>query len=290
MNVAVASDIEQPSVLAARIDRLAEREKRLLQTASVIGKDFPEPLLAAVAELPANELKIALAALRRAEFIHDQALYPVVEYAFKHPLTQEVALGSLLQERRRHLHGAVASAIELETTDRPDESAALLAHHWKQAGAALTAARWHKRAAEWAGITNAAESLRHSERVRSLVRTLAHDSETLPLGVSACQGVLGLGWRLGTPTDEAAPVFEEGRQLAEESSDVRALAALNGTYAAVLGLVGGDSDEYVRYSRVSTRLADQTEDMGLQIAQRSFLGFGCAFAGLSSANIRSRLD
>ena len=76
------------AVLAARIDRLPERQKRLLQVASVIGKNFPEPpLLAAVAELPMDELKPALAALRRAEFIHERAHYPVIEYAFKHPLT-----------------------------------------------------------------------------------------------------------------------------------------------------------------------------------------------------------
>jgi len=80
------------AVLAARIDRLPEREKRLLQIAAVIGKDFAEPLLAGVAQLPNDELEAALAALRRAEFIHEQALYPVAEYAFKHPLTQEVAL------------------------------------------------------------------------------------------------------------------------------------------------------------------------------------------------------
>ena len=76
------------AVLAARIDRLPERQKRLLQVASVIGKNFPEPpLLAAVAELPMDELKPALAALRRAEFIHERAHYPVIAYAFKHPLT-----------------------------------------------------------------------------------------------------------------------------------------------------------------------------------------------------------
>jgi tetratricopeptide (TPR) repeat protein len=123
--------------------------------------------------------------------------------------------------------------------------------------------------------------------VRSLVRTLAHDSETLPLGVSACQGVLSLGWRLGTPTDEAARAFEEGRQLAEQSGDVQALAALNGIYGCVLGLVDGRSDEYVHYSRVSTRLADQTENVGLQIAQRAFLGFGCAFAGRLAEGLES---
>ncbi len=135
------------AVLAARIDRLADREKRLLQVASVIGKDFPEPLLAAVAELPADELKAALATLRRAEFVHEQALYPVAEYAFKHPLTQEVALGSQLRERRRQAHATVARAIEHQDAERLEERAPLLAHHWEEAGEALSAARWHRRVA-----------------------------------------------------------------------------------------------------------------------------------------------
>ena len=128
--------------LAARIDRLPEREKRLLQIASVIGKDFAEPLLTAVAELPLDELKAALAALHRAEFIHEQALYPVAGYSFKHPLTQEVALGSLLQERRRQVHAAVARAIERQDAEHLDERAALLAHHWEAAGDGFAAARW----------------------------------------------------------------------------------------------------------------------------------------------------
>ena len=124
------------SVLAARIDRLVEREKRLLQTAAVIGKDFPEPLLAAVAELARDDLQAALATLERAEFLHEQSLYPVAEYAFKHPLTQEVALGSLLQERRRHVHASVARAVEQQDAAHLDERAALLAHHWEEAGEA----------------------------------------------------------------------------------------------------------------------------------------------------------
>jgi adenylate cyclase len=267
------------SVLAARIDRLAEREKRLLQTASVIGKDFPEPLLAAVAALSQDELKTALAALRRAEFIHEQALYPVVEYAFKHPLTQEVALGSILQERRRHVHAAVARAIEREATNRTDESAALLAHHWEQAGEALTSARWHKRAAEWAGITNATEALRHWQSARRLLRNAPQTAETVQLGVAACTGALGLSWRLGTPEKEITEVFEEGLKLARASNDITAQAALNGIYGCFLGLVEGLSDEYCRYAKEGIRLAEQTDDQGLQIAQRAFFGFGAVLAG-----------
>jgi class 3 adenylate cyclase/tetratricopeptide (TPR) repeat protein len=267
------------TVLAARIDRLAEREKRLLQTASVIGKDFSEPLLAAVAELTGDELKAALANLGRAEFLHEQSIYPVAQYAFKHPLTQEVALGGLLKERRRHVHAAVARAIEMQDATHLDERSALLAHHWEEAGEAWQAACWHKRAAEWAGVTNAAEGVRHWEHVRRLLRPLPRTSETRRLGVAACVGNLNLTWRLGTPIAEATAIFEEGRELAEESGDVPALAALHGTYGAAQGLVGGNMFGYLHHSREATRLAEQTENQGLQLAGRSFLAWACLFSG-----------
>jgi adenylate cyclase len=275
------------SVLAARIDRLEERDKRLLQTASVIGKDFQEPLLAAVSTMSRDDLKSGLAALRRAEFIHESALYPVVEYAFKHPLTQEVALGSLLQERRRQVHAAVARAMEFGSVERPGESAALLAHHWEQAGEPLTSARWHARAAEWAGITNATEALRHWQSARRLLHAAPQTGDTIKLGVTACMGALGLSWRLGTPKEEIAEVFDEGLKLAAASEDLTAQAALNGIYGCFLGLVEGMSDEYHRYAKEAIRLAEKTNDQGLQIAQRAFFGFGCVLAGRLGEGLES---
>src|SRR5262249_30549320 len=242
-------------VVVARIDRLGAGENLVLQWGAVIGNDFSEPILGRVlneishSPLSETELGLALRVLKDADFILDRSLYPVPEYTFKHPLTQDVALHSQLRERRRRVHTAAAGALEEAHTERLDEAAALLAHHHEEAGNALAAARWHRRAAEWAGITNAAEGLRHWERVRGLVRALPHNSETLQLGTTACWRGLGLGWRLGMPTSEAAGIFEEGRQLAEESQDVRTLAALHGVYAQVVGMVGGDLDEWVRYSR-----------------------------------------
>jgi hypothetical protein len=107
--------LEVPSsvhaVLAARIDRLAARDKDVLQTAAVIGRTFDEPTLAAVVEQDAPQLREALQMLKDTEFVYEHSLYPVAEYLFKHPLTQEVALASQLQERRRRLH-AVARVIE----------------------------------------------------------------------------------------------------------------------------------------------------------------------------------
>jgi predicted ATPase len=100
------------AVLAARIDRLPEREKAVLQTAAVIGKEFAEPVLRRVAELGDAELTAALQALAAAELVYEAAPYPEVEYAFKHPLTQEVAYRSQLAERRARAHAGVARAIE----------------------------------------------------------------------------------------------------------------------------------------------------------------------------------
>ena len=94
-------------LLAARIDRLPEREKRLLQTAAVIGREFSESLLKRVADLPDSELAEALSQLQSSEFIVEQALYPEVEYTFKHPLTQSVAQDSQLSEQRQLNPGIV---------------------------------------------------------------------------------------------------------------------------------------------------------------------------------------
>lgn len=267
------------AVLAARIDRLAERDRRLLQTASVIGKDFAEPVLAAVSDLAPEEFHAALAALRRAEFIQEQSLFPVAEYAFRHPLTQEVASAGLLKDRRRQTHAAVARVIEVQDADHLDERSALLAHHWEEAGEMMTAAQWHARAAQWAGLTNATEALRHWQSARRLLRDALQTPETIQLGVAVCMGALGLSWRLGTPKEEITKVFDEGLKLAAASNDITSQAALNGIYGCFLGLVEGQSDDYCHYAGEAIRLAEQTSDQGLQIAQRAFFGFGAVLAG-----------
>ena len=125
------------AVLAARIDRLPPDEKRLLQTAAVLGKDVPFALLQAIAELPEATLRLGLTHLQAAEFLYETSLFPELEYTFKHALTHEVAYGSLLQERRRALHGRIVEAMEQRYADRLAEVASgrspdqveQLAHH-----------------------------------------------------------------------------------------------------------------------------------------------------------------
>jgi adenylate cyclase len=157
------------SVLAARIDRLPEHENLLLQTASVIGETFSEPILLRVANLIDGDLHAVLHALTIAEFVYQEVLDPEAEYVFTHPLTQEVAYRSQLAERRARIHAAVARAIEEVESGKLGERAALLAHHWKRAGDTREAANWHRRAAEWVGFNNSAEALRHGGSMRQLL-------------------------------------------------------------------------------------------------------------------------
>jgi predicted ATPase len=117
------------AVLAARVDRLPPEEKRLLQTAAVIGTEVPSPLLRAIAELPEEALHRGLAHLQAAEFLYETRLFPEPEYTFKHALTHEVAYGSLLLDRRQELHARLVTAIEALAPDRMAEQVDRLAHH-----------------------------------------------------------------------------------------------------------------------------------------------------------------
>ncbi len=117
------------NVLADRIDRLPAEEKRLLQTAAVIGVIVPLRLLRAVAELPEDDLHRYVSHLQTAEFLYETNLFPEMEYAFKHALTTEVAYGALLRERRTLLHGLIVEALEEMTENIPHDHLEKLAHH-----------------------------------------------------------------------------------------------------------------------------------------------------------------
>src|SRR5882724_6104665 len=117
------------AVLAARIDRLSREDKHLLQCAAVVGTDVSLPLVQAIAELPEVALHRGLAHLQAAEFLYETRLFPEHEYTFKHALTNEVAYGNLLQERRRLLHAHIVEALEVLAGDRMAEQVERLAHH-----------------------------------------------------------------------------------------------------------------------------------------------------------------
>jgi class 3 adenylate cyclase/tetratricopeptide (TPR) repeat protein len=257
------------AVLSARIDRLGECEKRLLQTASVIGKELSEAVLHRVAELPEADLQATLASLTEAEFLYPKTLFPEVEYAFRHPLTHEVAYRSQLGEHRQRVHASVARALEEVHADSRDEQAALVAHHWESAGEALEAARWHRRAAEWAGVRNLEQALRHWRSCGELTTGLSGSAEADAIRLASCLGVLrGAAFFLDVGNEEVEVAFREGRSLAEQAGDQTSLAT-------VLLMYGGARQPQQRFAEAlpifdeGIQVADRTGDRGLRAAART---------------------
>jgi len=249
------------AVLAARIDRLAEREKQVLQSAAVIGPEFDAGLLARVAGLPEAEVLAALRALAQAELALERSIYPDVVYGFKHPLTQEVALRSQLASRRAEHHAAVARAIE-ETTapEKLDERAALLAHHWQEAGEKLAAARWHARAGLWAQSRAHREAYAQWSSVRALCDALPDSPEALSLGLAARGRLIGTGMVTALPTPEIRRLLDEARALAARSGDSLTLSQALGSFAIHRAVADIDFDEALSSVAEAQQLADRQGD------------------------------
>jgi len=159
-------------IIAARMDRLEESLKRIMQVASVIGREFAYRLLAATAGTK-EALKSSLLNLQDLEFIYEKQLVPELEYIFKHALTQEVAYNSLLSKRRKLLHGQIAGAIEKVYAERLEEHYELLAYHYVSSDNTAKAVEYLDLANRKAEQAHAMEdALAYFEQAMNLMDTL----------------------------------------------------------------------------------------------------------------------
>src|SRR6266498_5544376 len=138
---------------------------------------------------PEAELSAALTKLTASEFIYEQALYLELEYTFKHALTQEVAYGSLLVERRQAVHERAAEAIEALFGGGLPEHYAELAHHYSHSRNTEKTIAYSKLAGQRAVEHSAnAEAIRHLttalELLKSLPDTLERTRRELELQIA----------------------------------------------------------------------------------------------------------
>jgi tetratricopeptide (TPR) repeat protein len=181
-------DLAVPStvqiVVADRIDRLPAEEKHLLQTAAVIGVIVPFDLLQEVSELPTEQLFQSLAHLNSAEFIFESNLFPKLEYKFKHALTNEVAYGELLQERRTALHARIVSALEAMTGTPFHDHLVMLAHHAFSGELWDKAVGYLKEAGDMAvSRSSFRNAVLHYERALQALRHLPESPDNLRRGI-----------------------------------------------------------------------------------------------------------
>ncbi len=219
------------AMLAARVDRLSPDDKRLLQSASVIGKDVPLIILQAAVEMPEGELHAGLARLQAAEFMYETSIFPDREYTFKHALTHEVTYNSLLRERRRELHRRAGEAVEHLFAERREEFSSLLARHFLECGDLRKALAYAMQAAEKAERLFAhEEALRHYERARTCAEGLHFAAEIATID----EGIGDVYFRRGL-FDRAVSAYERATASAA-APDTR--AALKFKIGRVYGQFG----------------------------------------------------
>jgi class 3 adenylate cyclase/tetratricopeptide (TPR) repeat protein len=260
------------TILAARIDRLPTEEKRILQSASVIGEDIPFRILSSVAELSEGELLRHLVHLQAAEFLYEAKLFPDLEYTFKHGLTCQVAYSTLVQDRRRALHAKVTEAIERLYTDRLMENVERLAHH------ALRGETWDKAVIylRQAGF-KAAERSAHKEAITYLDQALEALKQLPETRQSIEQAIdIRLSMRSSLqPLGEQAKIFERMREaqgLAESLHDQRRLGQVSAYLSGYFTQAGDDPIQAIENGQRALAISSAIGDFALQVQANHFLG------------------
>jgi adenylate cyclase len=243
------------AVIGARIDLLPDSEKALLQTAAIIGKEFPFEVLRAVVHLSDTATRPLLRRLRTAELIQPRQTPMGESFAFRHPLIQEVAYAMQLRSTRTSLHAAVAQAIEGQEWGRRDEFAGLLAHHYEAAGNMVAAAMHLQRSARWVGRTNSGRALADWKKIRTMMQGQPRSKENDELRALAGGQLLTFGWREGMPVEEAKIYVEEALGYAREAGNRRHEAMLIAGYGRIIA-ASGSADEYVRLVREALAVLD----------------------------------
>lgn len=266
------------AMLAARIDRLAPEDKRLLQAASVIGKDVPFALLEAVAEEDDDRLRRGLGQLRAGEFLYEARLFPDLEYTFKHALTHDVSYQSLLHDRRRDLHRRIMQAIERLAPERMGENVERLAHHafhgeaWgsappylRQAGAKAFARSANREAVTY--FEQALVALSHLPETRESVEQAIDLRFELRASLFALMDL-----------KKAFAYVREAEQLAHAIDDKPRLARAY-VFTSHHFLVSGDAREAHRFSQNAHAIAESLGERPLQVAANLYCGATCIAAG-----------
>jgi tetratricopeptide (TPR) repeat protein len=316
-----ASDIHVPDtiqgIIAARIDRIEESLKRVMQVASVIGREFAFRILQAIMGME-EELKSYLLNLQGLELIAEKRLFPELDYIFKHALTQEVAYNSLLQKRRREIHEKIGEAIELLYPNRLEEYFELLAYHYSRSDDASKALDYLDRANQKSVKLNAMEEAKsyfdeamklldnqpetestHQRRISLLVNQwivfwllfrvpeyfeLLKEHEPIAVKVadpkllSAFYARLGMCKWVSGHLEESIKTLTKAAEICEDPENVEEVSFRN-MYLIWNYLYKGDYDQAIAFKNVVVRLMEQK--FNLRTYTWSLCGVSWAYSCLS---------
>ena len=275
------------SMIARKIERLDEVDRKLLVAASVQGHEFDSAVVAEATEMDPAEVEERLDALEHVHVFVKRTrehefpdLTLSLQYQFVHVLYQNALYGTLQPTRRAALSGRVARAL---VTHHPGEHAAIAG----RLAALFESARDFGRSAEYflAGARHAVglfafrEALSLAERGISALRGMPEGPDRLQheLGLQMVRG-LALRMMKGWASPEIEPVFARARELCQLLGDAPQLFPVLWAIA-LFHAIKGDLRQYRSRADELMAEAEQSGNPASLMAAHHLLGVCLEFAG-----------
>jgi len=270
-SIAIPSTIQD--MIMARVDRLSDDAKGVLQAGSAIEREFPHDLIRAVTGLPEAELLTHLSALKDAELLYERGVYPQSSYILRHALTREVVYASILARRRKELHGRIGTAMEALYKDDPAEHCEVLSEHFYQSEDYAKATEYFKRAARKAEKSiSIPDAITHA-RKRVLCLEKLPDSGEQGKELIDARTALGMYLIQINHFAEARDAVEPVARLAKEKGYRRRLGQMQNIIGAYFGFIEENFPKAFEALNEAVRIAGEEKDYITVVLASLWLGF-----------------
>jgi tetratricopeptide (TPR) repeat protein len=259
-------------VIMARVDSLPEGAKEVLQTGSIIEREFSYGLIKQITGLPEKELLSRLSALKDSELLYERGIYPQSTYIFKHALTREVVYDGILIQRKKKLHEEIGYAIEELYKDNIDEQYSVLFEHY-------ISAENYEKGAEYSKLAS-----KKAEKAASFPDAIAYAEkrigclEKLPLTADVqkriidARTVLGLYYMQINYHIEAKEAVEPIIDLAIKQGYKRRLSQIYIIIGSYNFAIEGYFPQAFRHLEESIKISEEINDFVSLVLANYFLG------------------
>lgn len=248
-------------VIMARVDSLPQGAKEVLQTGSVIEREFSYELIRRVTGLASEELLSHLSVLRESELLYERGIFPFSTYIFKHALTREVVYDSILTKKKEKLHEEIGKAIEETYPANLEAYYGALAEHFMASGnfekAAVYSEHAYRKAEKSASFTDAIAYAK--KQVASLERL--PQTEEVQKRIIDARTALGLYMFLMNYMSEAKETIDPIIDLALQRAEKRRLSQIHTILGAYHYMVKEDLPRAFKHLEEALKTSQEIEDM-----------------------------
>ncbi len=248
-------------IIMARVDALPKGAKEILQTGSVIEREFSFRLVKEVTGIAEQELLSHLSILKNTGLLYASGVFPESNYIFKHALTRKVVYDSILTRRKKILHGAIGNAIETVFQNSLEKHYGVLTEHYIASENYQKGARYSKLAERYAEkAASLVDAIDYAQKRIKCLEKLPQTDAVLKEIIDA-RTVLGLysiqsGFHADA-NDAVAPVVELAKSLAHKHR-LSQIYTIIGTYKY---LVEEDFPAAFKNLEAALKISGESDDM-----------------------------